>query len=298
MSYCHQCPGGLSNINLNFHPQTQIVIENYSNGAFCLSSQACISGDDDGDGVMNTMDNCPTIPNASQADADADGAGDACDGCPNDPLKTTAGSCGCGSIDEDYNGDGTIDCNGAVFEVGDFNFGFGQSADFQIAGYQGTVVGFSVAFRFLSSGGVAASDLVAGLFNGTSGVQAGGGLGGTGFGYFNLGFWSYFAQSAPGVYVDGKACSLAIQGTTPLTFRIKNEGFGTAFFNDVRVMIHGITPVETCVADLTDDGKVDGFDLGELLLRWGQSGPADLNGSGSVNGDDLSILLSSWGDCG
>jgi hypothetical protein len=43
------------------------------------------AADGDGDGVPDTLDNCPTVANASQADADADGVGDACDtdaGCP------------------------------------------------------------------------------------------------------------------------------------------------------------------------------------------------------------------------
>jgi hypothetical protein len=35
--------------------------------------------DDDGDGVPNTVDNCPRATNADQADADRDGTGDACD---------------------------------------------------------------------------------------------------------------------------------------------------------------------------------------------------------------------------
>jgi hypothetical protein len=39
---------------------------------------ACDS-DDDGDGAADTADNCPATPNASQSDVDGDGAGDACD---------------------------------------------------------------------------------------------------------------------------------------------------------------------------------------------------------------------------
>lgn len=34
--------------------------------------------DDDGDGIANTVDNCPTAPNPDQADSDGDGTGDAC----------------------------------------------------------------------------------------------------------------------------------------------------------------------------------------------------------------------------
>jgi len=35
--------------------------------------------DDDGDGVENGSDNCPTMANSDQADFDGDGAGDVCD---------------------------------------------------------------------------------------------------------------------------------------------------------------------------------------------------------------------------
>jgi hypothetical protein len=41
--------------------------------------------DGDGDGVGDSRDNCPTTPNADQADADGDGFGDVCDVCPTDP---------------------------------------------------------------------------------------------------------------------------------------------------------------------------------------------------------------------
>ena len=38
-----------------------------------------IDADKDGDGIVNTADNCPARANASQRDCDADGAGDTCD---------------------------------------------------------------------------------------------------------------------------------------------------------------------------------------------------------------------------
>jgi cytosine/adenosine deaminase-related metal-dependent hydrolase len=42
---------------------------------------ACPS-DADGDGVVDSKDNCPFVPNADQKDTDGDGKGDACDACP------------------------------------------------------------------------------------------------------------------------------------------------------------------------------------------------------------------------
>ncbi|MEZ4442394.1 MAG: thrombospondin type 3 repeat-containing protein [Polyangiaceae bacterium] len=51
------------------------------------ATDSCSGSNDDidGDGVVNTQDNCPTDANADQADADMDGKGDVCDACPNDP---------------------------------------------------------------------------------------------------------------------------------------------------------------------------------------------------------------------
>src|SRR6185436_5629156 len=39
------------------------------------------NSDQDGDGVSDSGDNCPTVPNPSQVDTDDDGWGDACDDC-------------------------------------------------------------------------------------------------------------------------------------------------------------------------------------------------------------------------
>ncbi len=56
-------------------------------------------GDADGDGVANTEDNCPLLPNAAQSDADGDGQGDACDSC------AVTGEESCDGSDEDCDGE-------------------------------------------------------------------------------------------------------------------------------------------------------------------------------------------------
>jgi hypothetical protein len=38
--------------------------------------------DSDGDGILDAVDNCPSVPNPQQLDLDNDGVGDACDNCP------------------------------------------------------------------------------------------------------------------------------------------------------------------------------------------------------------------------
>ncbi len=72
--------------------------------------------DTDADGVPNSLDNCPSVANASQADADSDGIGDPCDNAPNvaNPDQRDTDSDGIGDvIDTDKDGDGVPDTSDA-----------------------------------------------------------------------------------------------------------------------------------------------------------------------------------------
>ncbi|MDD5043112.1 MAG: thrombospondin type 3 repeat-containing protein [Patescibacteria group bacterium] len=75
--------------------------------------------DVDGDGVADSLDNCPAVANANQLDVDGDGTGDACDNCPSiaNPDQADADNDGRGSVcdncpnypnanQEDADGDG------------------------------------------------------------------------------------------------------------------------------------------------------------------------------------------------
>lgn len=51
--------------------------------------------DEDGDGVSDTIDNCPATASADQTDSDGDLVGDACDRCPDTPFNEPALPNGC-----------------------------------------------------------------------------------------------------------------------------------------------------------------------------------------------------------
>jgi hypothetical protein len=82
-------------------------------GHFRLTAFPRQIGDTDGDGVVDYLDNCPTVQNAGQSDGDADRAGDACDNCRNvgapracaPPTgRWTTG----GQVDDDQDGIGNL----------------------------------------------------------------------------------------------------------------------------------------------------------------------------------------------
>lgn len=55
------------------------------------------------------------------------------------------------------------------------------------------------------------------------------------------------------------------------------------------------SPPSQIKGDITNDGKVDIFDLSYLLSKWGTADPnADLNLDNLVNSLDMSVLLTNW----
>ncbi len=58
--------------------------------------------DADGDGVADSLDNCPSVANPGQEDADGDGVGDVCDNCPSvsNPSQTDTDGDGVGDACE------------------------------------------------------------------------------------------------------------------------------------------------------------------------------------------------------
>jgi len=99
-----------------------------------------LSGDDDGDGVTNLLDNCDLVANVDQADSDSDGVGDACDNCTQaantNQLDTDAD--GIGNVcDCDFNNDNF--CGGPDFTlfIGCFNKPVGSNLTCQAADMNG-----------------------------------------------------------------------------------------------------------------------------------------------------------------
>ena len=77
-----------------------------------VSGIAVISSDSDGDGIIDTNDNCPSVANPSQTDTDGDGQGDACDADDdNDGVQDTADAFpldAAESVDTDGDGMGDV----------------------------------------------------------------------------------------------------------------------------------------------------------------------------------------------
>jgi FtsP/CotA-like multicopper oxidase with cupredoxin domain len=87
-------------------------------------------GDTDGDGVLDSADNCPVDPNADQADADGDGIGDVCDplnDSDGDGIEDALDNCPLVANADQLNTDG--DAEGDACDTDDDNDGVLDGAD-------------------------------------------------------------------------------------------------------------------------------------------------------------------------
>ncbi len=105
---CDGLPGSIDGLNFCEYAEELTCddsFDNDANGATdcddlnCASNSACL--DTDGDSVVDSEDNCPTISNVDQTDSDIDGTGDECDTEADDEVCFD-------SYDND--GDGLIGC--------------------------------------------------------------------------------------------------------------------------------------------------------------------------------------------
>lgn len=102
-----------------------LLIAGTGTGVVAYQGYGTSNPDVDGDGVLNTVDNCPEVANPDQADRDGDHVGDACNDANDadgdewaDRLDNCPAAANPGQADTDHNGVGDA-CNGAEDRDGD-----------------------------------------------------------------------------------------------------------------------------------------------------------------------------------
>ncbi|WGH74680.1 thrombospondin type 3 repeat-containing protein [Tenacibaculum tangerinum] len=121
-----QSYNGMSNVpvlDLDLRDDNTVFAATYGRGVFSGKFTFDANGDEDGDGILNGVDNCPTTANPDQADVDNNGIGDVCqdtdedgildinDNCPttSNPDQADADGNKIGDACQDTDGDGVMD---------------------------------------------------------------------------------------------------------------------------------------------------------------------------------------------
>ncbi|QCE40806.1 thrombospondin type 3 repeat-containing protein [Psychroserpens sp. NJDZ02] len=109
-----QAFNGMTNVkvtDLDLRDDNMVFAATYGRGIFSGEFKLDSNGDEDGDGILNGVDNCVYTANADQTDADGDGVGDVCQDSDNDGILDSEDNCvNTANADQvDTDGDGVGD---------------------------------------------------------------------------------------------------------------------------------------------------------------------------------------------
>ena len=122
----NQAYNGMSNVkvtDMDVRDDNMVFASTYGRGVFSGAFELVPDEDIDGDGIPNSVDNCPQVANADQTDADGNGIGDVCQDTDNDTILDVNDNCpensnidqidtdgnGIGDACQDVDDDGVID---------------------------------------------------------------------------------------------------------------------------------------------------------------------------------------------